>query len=203
MSDKSFRLDFFIAVGALVVSALSAATLAYQTHVIGNQYAATMWPYLNLNATFSPQSETIAIDNDGLGPALVRSAQLSVDGRPVAGWAGYAHALYADPKLHRYFRKGIVLSLSSVDASTTLRAGDSKTIFALHFPDMVPTADVTTHALAMDFCYCSLNDRCWTLHAAPGPGTIPRTTHVSECKSSAAISAVLPVPSRPPPIRKE
>ena len=46
VNEKAFRLDFFIAIAALLVSTLTAATLLYQTHVISDQYAATIWPYL-------------------------------------------------------------------------------------------------------------------------------------------------------------
>jgi len=48
MNEKAFRLDFFIAIAALLVSAISAIALIYQTRVIGDQYAATIWPYLSI-----------------------------------------------------------------------------------------------------------------------------------------------------------
>lgn len=202
MDAKAFRLDFFIAIGALVVSALTAATLAYQTHVIGDQYAATVWPYLSVDATYGTHGVTIALGNEGLGPALVQSAQLSVDGKAVPGWSSFAHALYVDPKLHRLFRKGMTLSMSSLDGSTTLPAGDTKTIFAVVFPDLVPNLEASAHGLAIDLCYCSLNGSCWTVHSAPGQGTVSRRTHVAVCSSTAAINADYKVPARLP-TRKE
>ena len=44
MNEKAFRLDFFIAIAALLISALTAGALVYQTRVIADQYAATIWP---------------------------------------------------------------------------------------------------------------------------------------------------------------
>lgn len=202
MDEKGFRLDFFVAIGALLISAVTAATLAYQTHVIGNQYAATVWPYLNVNATYSYYGAEIQLENDGLGPALIRSAQLSVKGGKVPGWAGYIHALVQDPKIRPFFRHGMTISMSSVDSSMTLRAGDTKTVFAVHFPAIVPPANIAAHTLAIDFCYCSLNGNCWTLHSAPERG-MPRTAHVSGCTSSAAISAAYQGPPARSPSRKD
>jgi hypothetical protein len=43
VSEKAFRLDFFIAIAALLVSAASTIALIYKTRVIGAQYAATIW----------------------------------------------------------------------------------------------------------------------------------------------------------------
>jgi hypothetical protein len=196
MDEKGLRLDFFIAIGALVISALTAVTLAYQTRVIGNEFAAAVWPYLNINVTYDTNGETFQIENDGLGPALIRSAQLWVDGRKVPGWAQYISALGADPKLHPFFRKGTHMTMSSVDAAMTVRAGDVKTVFLLRFPTTPPMPSVLAHALGLDLCYCSLNGSCFTLHATSN--ATPRTTHVSNCTASTAISAAFRgFPKRP------
>jgi hypothetical protein len=202
VKDKAFRLDFFIAIGALVVSGLTEATLAYQTHVIGDQYAATVWPYLSVDATYGMHGVTISLGNEGLGPALVQSAQLSVDGKAVPGWASFAHALYVDPKLHRLFRKGMTLSMSSIDGSTTIPAGTTKTVFAVVFPDLVPNLEASSHGLAIDLCYCSLNGSCWLAHSAPGQGKVSQRAHVAACTSTAAINADYNAPARLP-TRKE
>ena len=42
MNDRTFRLDFFIAVAAVLISVITAGTLFYQTHVIGDEFAATI-----------------------------------------------------------------------------------------------------------------------------------------------------------------
>jgi hypothetical protein len=198
MDSKAFRIDFFVAIGALIISAVTAATVAYQTRVIGNQYAAAVWPYLDINATFGPHGETIVVGNDGLGPALVRSARLFVNEKPAKGWASYVHVLYLDPNLHRFFRKGVTLSMASVDASTTLRAGDTKSLFALTFPGEVSSQTMMAHPLEIDFCYCSLNDSCWLLHSTPGWGVASRTTTMSNCPGTASISSEFHAPARKP-----
>jgi hypothetical protein len=103
MNDRAFRLDFFIAIAAVLISAITAGTLFYQTHVIGDEFAATIWPYLSVGTTYVTGGETIEVANDGVGPALVRSAQLYVDGRKVRAWNDYLKALARDPELRKLF----------------------------------------------------------------------------------------------------
>jgi hypothetical protein len=203
MNDRAFRLDFFIAIAALLVSALTAGTLIYQTRVIGAQYAATIWPYLSVDTTYdNPSGVTIAIDNDGLGPALLRSAQLSVDGKEVSSWNEYLLALVRnDVRIRSFFKRMEAAALSGHPppltittasiGSTTIRPGQSKVIFKLwsSSPGLVPLDAVAQHPMTIDFCYCSLNGSCWTLHATPGKNGGPNPHPVSQCTRPAAIGS--------------
>lgn len=215
MNDREFRLDFFIAIAALLISALTAATLLYQTRVIGDQFAATIWPYLSLGTTYNTNGETIEVTNDGLGPALVRSAQLGVDGTAVHAWNDYIAVLAQDPQLKPIFLRTQAaalaghatlgtLTMSSIGPSTTLRPGESHTLLRIALNARVPALALTKHAVTIDLCYCSLNGSCWMLHAEPGRIT-PDPRSVSRCGTSTAIeSNVLRTPAQivPPQIRR-
>ncbi len=210
MNDRAFRLDFFIAMGALLVSALTAGTLIYQTRVIGDQFAATIWPYLSVGTTYDAQGETIEVTNDGVGPALVRSAQLRVDGLVEPAWDDYVRTLVRDPQLGRIFLRThyavlagsaprATISTSSIDPSTTLRPGESHTLLRIELAGTVPTSLLMKHSVAIDFCYCSLNGSCWILHAIAGRIS-PDPQSVSRCATSAAIQSkalIIPLLMRP------
>jgi hypothetical protein len=199
VNDRAFRLDFFIAIAAVLVSAFTAGILIYQTRVIGDQFAATIWPYLSVGSTYDSNGETIEVANDGVGPALVRSAQLRVDGGAVRAWNDYVRVLFRDPGLRSNLlrtRAAVlagktnrsILSMSSIGPSSTLRPGESETLLKLWLIDRVPTPALTKHSITIDLCYCSLNGSCWTLHANPGLiDSQPRP--VSQCASSAAIES--------------
>jgi len=201
MKEREFRLDFFIAIAALLVSALTAGTLIYQTHVIGDQFAATIWPYLSVGATYDINGGAIEVTNDGLGPALVRSAQLKVDGIPVRAWNDYVRVLATDPELQPFFRRsraaveagkgnGATLSMRSIGPATTLRPGETDTLLKFSLAESVPAQLMRKHSLSIDLCYCSLNGSCWTLHSSPGRiSADPRL--VSGCASSFAIESNL------------
>ena len=78
------RIDLLIAIVALFISALTAAASLYQTHVIADQLSSSEWPYLGISGTVS-MSKTLSysIVNNGMGPAIVRTVVVSLDGKPV------------------------------------------------------------------------------------------------------------------------
>ncbi len=212
MNDRGFRLDFFIAIAAVVISAVTAAALIYQTRVIGDQFAATIWPYLSVGETYDVNGETIEVSNDGVGPALVRSAQLSVDGRAVAAWNDYFKVLTRDPALRGLFLRtqAAVLAgradngtmrMSSIGPSSTLRPGESQTLLKISLPFRVPLGALVRHSVTLDLCYCSLNGSCWTLHANPGqissdPAPISHCANATAIQSHAIAVTVPPRPTR-------
>jgi len=200
MTERAFRLDFFIAIGALLISALTAAALIYQTRVIADQYAAAIWPYVSVNATYSPNGEQIVIANDGLGPALIESAQLAVDGKNVATWNEYFRTLLSEPQVQTLLEHLVTthqpptISSASIGPGTTIRPGDTKPLLAISYSGQLPLSAVQEHKLSIELCYCSLNGKCWNLRATPG--TLSRTAPlpVAHCASDAAIGsdALLP-----------
>lgn len=194
---------------AVLVSALTAGTLIYQTRVIGEQFSATIWPYLSVGTTYDNDGETIYVINDGVGPALIRSAQLSVDGRPVRAWNDYEQVLAEDPAIRALWRRTLAIALarssthatvsaSSIGPSSTLRPGEMRTLLKIVFVSNVSPQALTKHTIALDLCYCSLNGNCWALHAMPGRIN-PDPQPVSHCVANAAIQSHPPGASLLPP----
>jgi hypothetical protein len=203
VNERALRLDFIVAIAALLISALTAGALLYQTRVISREYAAAIWPYISVAATYDPNGETIEVVNDGLGPALIRSTQLSVDGKAVSSWNDYLRALAREPQIRAIFLRSrqafisgspvrLNITMTSIGPSTTIRGGESVTLLKLSFGEAVPVVvmqELLRHPITIDFCYCSLNGSCWTSHDTPGRngGTDPRP--LSRCGSSAAINS--------------
>lgn len=198
MKDKEFRLDFFIAIAALLVSAASAAALFYQTRVIGDQYAATIWPYLSASGSLGPRGFSVTVVNDGLGPALVQSAQLAVDGKPASGWSQYIDALLKEPEVRTFFatKRADFLAGRPVDGSmmfgpigpgTTIRAGDALTLMKIDFAN-APTIAIIRHTILLKLCYCSLNKSCWTLVANYTKSAPEVTKPIAACATDTSIA---------------
>jgi hypothetical protein len=202
MNERAFRLDFLVAIAALLVSALTAGALIYQTRVVADQYAATIWPYIDVSSTYTRGGETINAVNDGLGPAIIRSAQLWVDGKKVSSWGDYLVAVASEPEIHKimvrnraaYFSGAPVsvnVSTSSIGPATTIRAGDSFSLLKLSLGSAPPpvTQELLKHSLTIDFCYCSLNGNCWFSRATPGRYGSTEAQPVARCSSAGAITA--------------
>lgn len=206
MKERTLQFDSIIAVCALLISCLAVVTSVYQTwvfrdqtRVIHDQYAATIWPYVNINDTTDTTGSgaaakltliAIALTNNGLGPALIRDAQLFVDDRPVPQWNDLRDILQRAE--HRAGGKITQARLASVDASTTIRPGDSREVFYVAFTRGVPVQQFVGRSVRMNLCYCSLNGQCWSLRytiaqqnrSFPMPASHCDTTHSIQSSST-------------------
>jgi len=132
-----------------------------------------------------------------LGPALIQSAQLSIDGKNVSTWNEYLDDLVSEPAVRTVMLRAAranslptaTISTASIGASSTIRPGDSKTLLSIQWPEQVPIESFTQHSITLDFCYCSLNGNCWTLHGVTGRDSRDEPLPVSRCKSIASIGS--------------
>jgi hypothetical protein len=155
------RLESLVAVCALLVATIAAAAAAYQTYVINEQFSATVWPYLSFDSSndASGSSFEFGLRNVGLGPAIVRSTIVSVNGQPMGpGTTGNAIHTAVEPALEsaraaerRRHQHGLVhATTSSLGPGDVVPAGSSMLLMA-----MSPHVDIS-------ICYCSVLGRCWT-----------------------------------------
>jgi hypothetical protein len=182
------RTDLFIAVSALLISSLTCVSTIIQTHVIANQLSATVWPYLSYDSTYDQNSVEVEIINDGLGPALVRSALLTVDGRPMATWEDAGKALgksHGATRLHGSF--------SSLGPGSVIRAGAAHQLVHLTITggrladQVVAIARLRNWMQArviVTICYCSTLDNCWLTRSGPGS---PEPSEIGHCPGASEI----------------
>jgi hypothetical protein len=160
--------------GSAGIMALSAlAVSVYQAYTSRQQQKVSAWPYVSIVNTGAGGYGRI-VQNVGLGPALVRSFVVEVDGRPYHAWRDVARAaLGAD---------SVALAAALAEADTgvytaTLGRGvvilPGAMIEVVHAPPG-PLATLLRRALndrqtRMRVCYCSLYGDCWTAGAATEP----------------------------------
>jgi hypothetical protein len=172
--ERRLRLDFIIALCALLISLVAAAAAVYQTHVIAQQFSATVWPYVSFDVTSSPWSFDVELRNDGLGPAIIRWAKISFDGKP-------------QPSLEKIVALVATREPQAIIAArAALRAGQNLRISTnTPHPGMVIPANAqhvvvrltgavlvryfrpAVQQIEVDLCYCSLTGSCWTLRSQP------------------------------------
>src|SRR5579884_1412004 len=121
------RFDTIVAACALLMSAITAGAMVYQTRVLQDEFSATVWPYLAVSDYYGKDSFAIRLVNEGVGPALIRSAQIFVDGKPVSGWDDRFFTTLLGQKIRTLH--GSTLSDRSIDASTAVRAGEDVLLF--------------------------------------------------------------------------
>src|SRR3954451_4974269 len=82
---------------ALGISALALAVGAYQTRLMQTQARASVWPYLVSGFNYADFGERqgfeLHIQNNGVGPAIVQSTVVTLDGKPVKHWNDVINAV--------------------------------------------------------------------------------------------------------------
>jgi len=190
VDERRFRLDFVIAFFALLISTIAALASVYQTRVISQQLSATVWPYLNFDNTFGPQSVSISLTNYGLGPALVRSAEMTLNGKHVGSWDDVIDA-YVQLTRRMHLKARTQISDANLDASVVLSAGVSRRLLDVRTsPAAIRAVRTIARETSLRVCYCSLLDQCWEIISGQKGSPAPR----SSCPIGSEIAAKTPAP---------
>ena len=148
---REIRYDAVAAVIAALVGMLALLVAGYTAYIQRQQVRAQVWPWLV--AGNNDNERSIEILNKGVGPAIVRSAQVFVDGKPQPDWQHVLKALGTVP--HTY-------SQSTLNPNV-LTPGEK--VPAIQFADEDEYRRFKSAALLrltlVNICYCSTLDECW------------------------------------------
>jgi len=156
---KLLRFDTTIAVCALLLSAIAATAAVYQTHVIAEENSASVWPYISFEFDSAPKHITLSMLNNGLGPALIRSAQVYLDGKPIDSWSSAFARLSGNRHVYGAF--------STISGEAVLRPGDKLQLFDARGPFDQQWLAANQKRIRFTVCYCSLLENCWLKTAGP------------------------------------
>lgn len=149
--------EFWIAIGALAISALAMLSSLMQVSVQRNQERAMVWPHVSARPAFSAKGYEFTARNKGLGPALVRDVAILVDGRRVPGWIEALDVLLGPGHGYGWDR------ISANDLQdTVLGADESSRLFAVAWDDRLRQAFPGDARVEVRICYCSFLGECWT-----------------------------------------
>lgn len=180
------RFDTVVAACALLMSSVTAGAMVYQTRVLQDQFAATVWPYLAVNEFYGGHDLEMHLTNQGVGPALIRSAQIVVDGKPLRGWDRQFFSMVFGLNIDNMKEP---LQDQSVDGSTAIRAGEDRTLLKMHLRRASLVARSLQHDVTLRFCYCSINERCWNLVASSRSAAPAVPVVAPACSEHYAIAA--------------
>ena len=168
---RGIRLDLVIAVCALLVSAAATGASWWQSRVIADQLSAQVWPYLSIQTTYNPDGVALDVLNDGLGPAIVRSAVLTIDGKPVSNPADAVRLIFTNRKGRRMGSQ-----LSDIGPGVVIRASATQRVFRLIAPWAVPQFAAASKRVDFSVCYCSLLGNCWQVAMSQTGDPVPVRT---------------------------
>ena len=145
---------------ALAVSVLALATGASQTRLMQAQARASVWPIVSLGLSYFGSHDkggfTWEVENNGVGPALIKSVTLSLDGKPMRNWDEVYQALLGHGRENA--------TVSSINGNVLPPSTNRETTIAAirtTQPDEAKALFEAKDRFKMNVCYCSVYDECW------------------------------------------
>jgi hypothetical protein len=172
---RGLRFDLVIAVCALLISTLAtgaswwqARVLQAQTRVLQEQLGAQVWPYVSVSEGYNHDTAEIDIANDGLGPAVLRSAIVFVNGTPRSNFVDLMHAILGPHIIARApHGEKMNISVNDVSVGTVLRPSESTTILALTSKTYAKKFIAAFPRTSFRVCYCAIiPGKCWLSDSA-------------------------------------
>ena len=141
---------------AIIIAIASLAITLYEAKATREHDRMSVWPRLTQESSDSAGRYERTITNVGLGPALVRSFEVRLDGTAESSWSPVANALLAGNKPDGVF-------FSAVGPGTVLLPGHTIHVLTLIAGSASGAAMAQDHRVTSRLCYCSLYDDCWSV----------------------------------------
>lgn len=201
--------EFWIAIGALAVSAIAMLSSVLQFTVQRSQERAAAWPFISLNTAYSSEGFAFVVQNKGMGPALVRRVDVFLDGRPVEGWPGVLDGLYGPGHPYGWDRIG------ATDVEDRVFAPGER-VEAFSIPWRAPGGEGASLARTIRVCArasampaaspsVSATARCWATAGSPARASTTRRSMPApparcrpEPRRRRSVSRTPPRPTKPP-----
>jgi hypothetical protein len=151
---------------ALIVSAYTAYVERQQVNAQLQQVRAQVWPYLEIGV--SDTDHSLGMFNKGVGPAIVRTVQVQVDGKPQSDWRHVFGALGIH--LHHYSQSDI--------SHNVLSPGEVVKMLVVPDDSKWKQFRALDDRLTISTCFCSTLGDCWWLRSV---GTTPARRSAGKC----------------------
>jgi hypothetical protein len=166
---QSHNWDAVTAMVAIFIGVLALVVSGYTAYLQRQQVRAEVWP--NLLIGFYNPDQAIGVHNKGVGPAIVHSVQVWVDGSPKQAWSEVFKELGIPAE-------GITISTIS---GTVISPGER--VLAISMSDPADyqrfRAELVTR-VNTEVCYCSTLGECWQ-YSDRVPGRKPGLSAIDQC----------------------
>jgi hypothetical protein len=162
------------AASAIIVAVCSLGITLYEARITREHQKLSVWPRLAMSISDSGGVFTRTVVNNGLGPALVRSYQVTVDGKPMASWTAVLRTLM--PAAH-----GLPYVYSSFGRGSVLLPGAQLNVLTVSTDSVNRMLREAEPRVGTTVCYCSLYNECWVARSGEtDPVAIDRCDEASK-----------------------
>src|SRR5437773_5529500 len=147
--------ETFIAVAALVVSVSAVAVGLYEAQLQRAHGRAEVWPHVEISTFVTPKGASLFVENTGLGPAIIKSVVVTVDGKPRRSWDDVLRALGDSARA--------AMSTTTV-VDHALRGGERTALVGLDRQALPPHFWEWVARVAVTICYSSVFNESWVVN---------------------------------------
>ena len=161
MAKKIFQLNWGTTI-ALIVSFAALITTIYEANILKAQQQALVWPYLEVNPSWSGQGFGVKAKNSGTGPAIVTSVEVLYDGEPISSFTEILDQLDRDSVLNYY-------QFTYHDLNkTVLRSGEERFVFLMGWTPYTRSIIEDAKPISFKIEYKSVLDDYWVFDSEEG-----------------------------------
>lgn len=157
-NQAGLSFDRLAAIFAIGVSFAAMAISLLEVSSIRAQQKAEVWPYIEIDQSYTSEGYELRLTNKGVGPALMSDVVLLAGGAPVsdldafiADTVGEADAFSYDI----YFRTD--------PSGGVVAPGETYTLFGVPWTDATRRfIENASDEIDIKTCFCSIYEECWT-----------------------------------------
>tara|TARA_R100000005_G_scaffold68544_1_gene36440 strand:+ start:6084 stop:6767 length:684 start_codon:yes stop_codon:yes gene_type:complete len=159
------RLSFWqtiLSVVGVFIAVVALYAALTESEAVRRQTAAAVWPFVQLSVADYDTGEvagfTLSLTNAGVGPALVRSLRLIVDGEPMRDWEQVIAHL--DGTIDEHVGRNSI-------GDRVLSPGHKVDLISVTDPMLARRlqAVVRSSETSLTYCYCSIFAECWLMNS--------------------------------------
>ncbi len=154
--------ETFIAVAALVVSLSAVVVGIYEASLQRHHDRAEVWPHLEIGLYTKPTAAIVTLENTGIGPGIVQSVIVTVDGHPQNTWRDALRTL--DQR-----EPGGFNNLSALQHG--MRPGERLDMLEVPATELPANFEAARVRIGVSVCYASVFDQYWIVETKQLGGT--------------------------------
>jgi hypothetical protein len=139
--------EMIVALSALIIGLVTAFTSIYSAYVDREYARASVWPRLEIFRSYSGNSFSYGVHNNGTGPALIKYAKVYDDKNYLKTWK----ELEAFKNVRQSHLSNRTLSPQKSITPVSYKGKNA---------DKLAEAD---KFISIELCYCSIYDECWVI----------------------------------------
>lgn len=148
---KDIDYGLISAAAAILIGVCALGVSVYEVRLMRTQARAEVWPIVEASSLYDHDSYAVSVENKGIGPALIRDVEVTVDGDPMKDWTHFYRALGGEdvPDVSMARTTGNILRPNEAVKTVRFGSRSGETVWR------------NAERATLSICYCSAVDQCW------------------------------------------